>query len=147
MKLILAPAMTALALALLLVACDKSGPGTTNHPVAVATNSVPVPVKADWQKLLGRWERPDGGYILEFLAVDAAGKLDAHYSNPAPINVESAAARMEAGFLEVFVVLRDVNYPGCTYQLTYDAAGDRLTGQYFQAAQQQTYDIYFERQK
>jgi hypothetical protein len=40
-----------------------------------------------------------------------------------------------------------VNYPGCTYTLRYDATADQLFGQYFQATQQQTYDVTFARLK
>jgi len=45
----------------------------------------------------------------------------------------------------VFVELRDVNYPGSTYTLQYDAASDRMKGAYFQAVEKQTYKIEFTR--
>ncbi len=79
--------------------------------------------------------------------MDAAGKLDAAYFNPSPINVAQAQASKGDGQLKVFVELRDVNYPGCTYNLTYDAATDQLTGKYYQAVVQETYDIAFARVK
>jgi hypothetical protein len=47
--------------------------------------------------------------------------------------------------LTVFVELRDVNYPGSTYTLQYDAASDRLMGTYFQAVAKQTFRIEFAR--
>jgi len=96
-------------------------------------------------RLLGRWERPDGGYVLGLLSVAPDGKFEATYSNPQPIHVERAVALSENGTTKVFVVLRDVNYPGCTYSLTYDDKADQLSGQYFQASQQQTYDVAFVR--
>jgi len=102
---------------------------------------------AVFQKLEGRWQRADGGYILDIRAVNADGKLTAAYLNPRPINVGRAEAAMEGGALKVFVELRDVNYPGSTYRLTYDSAGDRLRGAYFQAALGETYEIEFARVK
>jgi len=33
----------------------------------------------------------------------------------------------------VFIELRDVNYPGSTYSLTYEPASDQLKGIYYQA--------------
>lgn len=100
-----------------------------------------------FQKLEGRWQRGDGGYILDIRGVDAAGKLTAAYLNPRPINVARAEASMEGGTLKAFIELRDVNYPGSTYHLTYDAAGDRLRGTYFQAALRETYEVEFARVK
>jgi hypothetical protein len=38
-----------------------------------------------------------------------------------------------AAATQVVVELRDVNYPGSTYTLTYDPGTDRLTGTYYQA--------------
>lgn len=135
--------------AFLLTACDRSA--TVPPPVdkPVMTNAVVEPArpKPQFEKLLGRWERPDGGYVLEFRSVDADGKLDAGYFNPGPIKVERALAVLEAGSPKVFVVLRDVNYPGCTYKLTYDVKADQLFGQYFQASMNETYDVAFGRQK
>jgi hypothetical protein len=45
----------------------------------------------------------------------------------------------------VFVELRDVNYPGSTYALTYDAERDQLKGIYYQAAMQQQFEVFFVR--
>jgi hypothetical protein len=95
--------------------------------------------------LIGRWVRPDGGYILMVNRVEPEGKLGASYFNPNPIRVSAAQASVEGGAVKLFVELRDEGYPGCTYNLTYDKANDQLVGVYFQAAQQQSYDIAFER--
>ena len=46
---------------------------------------------------------------------------------------------------KVFIELRDTNYPGPTYTLTYDPKEDQLKGVYFQAALQQSYDVVFVR--
>jgi hypothetical protein len=102
---------------------------------------------AMYQKLQGRWQRGDGGYIIDIRGVDAAGKLTAAYLNPRPINVAKAEASIVGDTLRVFIELRDVNYPGSTYQLTYEPAADRLTGTYYQAALRESYDVAFARLK
>ena len=102
---------------------------------------------AAFQKLEGRWQRGDGGYVLDIRSAAADGTLSAAYLNPRPINVARAEASIEGGTLKVFIELRDVNYPGSIYQLTYDPAADRLRGTYFQAALQETYDVEFTRLK
>ena len=102
---------------------------------------------AMYQKLQGRWQRGDGGYIIDIRGVDAAGKLTAAYLNPRPINVAKAEASIVGDTLRVFIELRDVNYPGSTYQLTYDPAADRLTGTYYQAALRESYEVVFARLK
>jgi hypothetical protein len=95
----------------------------------------------------GRWQRGDGGYIIDIRKVEADGTLAAAYLNPRPINVTKAQASITGDALKVFVELRDVNYPGSIYQLMYDPAADRLRGTYFQAALRETYDVEFTRLK
>ena len=131
------------------VACDKSAPAPHASDAAIATNSPATAPKpsAELEKLKGRWERPDGGYILEIRGVDAAGIVDAAYLNPSSIHVSQARAYREAGETKVFVELRDVNYPGCTYKLVLDSKNDQLFGQYYQASMQQTYEVTFARLK
>jgi hypothetical protein len=102
---------------------------------------------AAFQKLEGRWQRGDGGYILDILDVDADGRLKAAYFNPKPINVSRAEASMPGDTPSVFVELRDTNYPGSTYQLSYDSATDRLRGTYFQAMLRESYAVEFGRVK
>ena len=97
--------------------------------------------------LNGRWLRPDGGYILDIKAVDASGKIDGVYLNPEPINIAKAEATRDGSKLNVFVELRAPNYPGSTYTLTYDREHDQLRGIYFQAVQQQRFDVNFVRMK
>ena len=46
---------------------------------------------------------------------------------------------------KVFIELRDVNYPGSTYDLTYNPQADQLQGSYYQAALQQQFDVSFVR--
>jgi hypothetical protein len=97
--------------------------------------------------LIGRWVRPDGGYVIAIKSVDPSGKLDATYSNPNPINVSKAEISREGGTLGVFLELRGAGYPGSTYRLTYDPTWDRLTGVYFQAALQKSFEVFFQRAK
>jgi hypothetical protein len=80
--------------------------------------------------LVGRWQRPDGGYILQFSDPVFDGRLKADYFNPRPVHVARAAWKHQDGYLGVFVELRAPNYPGSTYTLVYDAQRDFLVGIY-----------------
>jgi hypothetical protein len=103
--------------------------------------------KAAFNSLKGRWLRPDGGYVIEIRDVDARGKLAAGYFNPRPIHVSQAKASQEGDTTKVFIELRDVNYPGATYNLTYDPERDQLRGVYYQPALRQSFDVVFIRMK
>ena len=98
-------------------------------------------------RLVGRWQRYEDPYVLEIRSVKPEGKLDAGYFNPQPINVSEAKYSMTDGKLFVFVELRDTNYPGATYRLSYDPTSDRLSGFYHQPISDQTYEIFFVRQQ
>lgn len=100
-----------------------------------------------FDQLNGRWLRPDGGYVLEIRSVDASGKIDAAYFNPRPITIAKAEATRDGSTVKVFVELRAPNYPGSTYTLTYDQERDQLKGIYFQAVQQQSFDVNFVRMR
>jgi hypothetical protein len=102
---------------------------------------------ADIQRLAGQWVRPDGGYILELSEIRTGGKLKARYFNPRPINVYQSEYRIRKGRIELFIELRDTNYPGSKYHLTYRPEADTFEGTYFQAMERQTYNITFERAK
>ena len=104
-----------------------------------------APPGPDPVKLVGKWLRPDGGYILELSDPCPDGRLTAAYFNPRPINVARAEWKHQDGYLGAFVELWAPNYPGSTYTLAYDAARDRLVGIYFQAAMQQQFNVEFER--
>lgn len=97
--------------------------------------------------LNGRWLRPDGGYVLEIRAIAPSGKIDGVYRNPRPINIAKAEATRDGSTVKVFVELRAPNYPGSTYTLTYGQEQDQLRGTYFQAVQQQSYNVFFVRMK
>jgi hypothetical protein len=66
---------------------------------------------ADYEKLIGRWVRPDGGYVLVINAVDAQGNLDAQYSKPNNINVAKAQANIEEGQMKIYVEMLDIRGP------------------------------------
>jgi hypothetical protein len=124
--------------------------GSVSSPAqAISTNAPagPAPAPANFQKLTGKWLRPDGGYVLEIKSVEDSGKLRAAYFNPQPINVSKAEASQAGAATRVFIELRDVNYPGSTYTLTYLPEKDLLVGIYYQALQQQRFEVYFERMK
>jgi hypothetical protein len=95
--------------------------------------------------LVGRWVRPDGGYIITIKAVDGAGKLDAGYANPSPLPFYVAEASREGQQIKLYFELRAGGYGGSTYRLAYDAASDRLSGVYYQAVARQSFDVVFER--
>ena len=67
------------------------------------------------------------------------------YFNPSPLPFARAQAAQEGTALRLFFELRAGGYGGSTYELTYDPAGDRLKGVYYQAVAKQRYEIYFVR--
>jgi len=101
----------------------------------------------EFHRLIGRWLRPDGGYLIEIRNISSGGKVEAAYFNPRPINVSRAEVFRKKGGLEVFVELRDTGYPGSTYTLTYNPQQDMMTGIYFQATLGQSFEVIFVRAK
>jgi hypothetical protein len=131
----------------LLPGCQKA---TEVEPAAAAA-SVPSPTAPTvetptaYQPLIGRWMREDGGYVLEIRGGAPGGAIDAAYFNPNPITVSRAAWRQAGDRLQLLVELSGAGYAGSTYVLHLDPASDRLTGEYRQAVQGQTYQIEFVR--
>jgi hypothetical protein len=97
-------------------------------------------------RLVGRWQRSEGGYVLDIKAVHDDGKLDATYLNPRPIHVSQAQALTKGGYVVVVVTLQDRNYPGNMYTLTYDPDADCLEGVYHHRGLGQQFDVVFSRQ-
>ena len=118
------------------VTAAKGGPTT-----ATAT------AQPGYAKLIGQWVRPDGGYVLEVIKGEPDGKISAKYYNPSPIKVAQTSATVEGNTTKLYVELRDRGYPGSSYTLQYDPAADQLKGTYYQAMEQQRYEIIFERLK
>ena len=102
---------------------------------------------ADYRPLIGRWQRSDGGYVIEIRRVETDGAMEAAYFNPRPINVSQANASIFKEHIKVDVELRDAGYPGSTYTLLYDPDKDALLGFYYQAVQKQNFDVIFVRMK
>lgn len=101
--------------------------------------------REDFQPLVGKWLRPDGGYVISVRSVDPDGRVDADYYNPRPINVSRAEASREGETIRLFIELQAPGYPGSTYNLLYKPSDDVLAGVYFQAAMQQRFEVVFVR--
>ena len=128
-----------IALVLLIATMAMSGTLISAKP-SLAAEGDPV-------RVVGRWMRTDGGYILQLSNPTFDGRLTAAYLNPRPIHVSRAEWKLEEGYLLVLVELRDKGYPGSAYTLAYQQDTDRLVGLYYQAAVQQQFDVVFERIK
>jgi hypothetical protein len=98
-----------------------------------------------FRDLVGSWRRVDGGYIIDIQRIGANGQMSAAYYNPKSIHVSRAAASLNDGTVSVFIELKDVGYPGSTYTLVYRPQHDILSGFYFQAAVNQTFEVVFVR--
>jgi hypothetical protein len=123
----------------------------TDRKTAISTSdsssesSAPTATPDHLRTLVGRWVRPDGGYVIDIRNVHADGKLQAAYFNPRPIHVSQAQVTQKEGQIQIFVELRDVGYPGATYTLRYNTEHDVLVGLYHQPAVGQTFDVAFVR--
>ena len=99
----------------------------------------------DFDRLVGNWVRPDGGYVIEISKIYPNGKVDAAYFNPRSIHVSRSTVSEKDGIIELFIELQGQGYPGSTYTLKYNPAYDALIGIYFQAVIQQPFDMIFQR--
>lgn len=136
--------IAAIVVASLLLGINPSddSPSAASQTVSTPQTTVPAP---NFQSLVGRWIRIDSPYVIDIESAGLDGMLQAKYYNPRPIKVYVARARKKDGTMEVFVELRDINYPGSTYTLTYDREKELLVGVYFQATMQQKYNVVFSR--
>ena len=137
--------LAGLALVVVAFLVVKSGRETERKSAAPAI--APSPREPNTQRLIGNWLRTDGGYIIAVRSVDPAGRVDAAYFNPRPINVSRAEAAVKGNIANLFIELRDEGYPGSTYTLEYDSTNDALVGVYFQAVLQQSFNVIFVRLK
>lgn len=148
--------MAAACLALVggMVSCKRAGapageaatPSLAATPAATPAAAVAAAVPAEVQKMLGRWLRSDGTYVLELRGADPSGVVQAGYFNPKPIHVSRAIWMLSPEGLRIIVELTDEGYPGATYVLSHDAKSDTLLGKYHQPQLGQTFDIDFVRQ-
>jgi hypothetical protein len=121
---------------------EPEEPAAAAGPIAASPAPEAEARPPDPTRLVGRWQRTDGGYVLEVRGVAADSSVEVGYFNPKPIHVASARATGRDG-LGLFVELRDAGYPGSTYDLSYAPGPDRLLGIYFQAAIGQSFDVEF----
>jgi hypothetical protein len=116
-------------------------------PILILLVVTGIASAADLSPLVGRWQRTDGGYVIEIRNIAQDGKIAAGYFNPRPINVEKAQASKEKEIIKVEITLRDVGYPGSAYTLVYVAEKDVLLGYYYHAVSRQYFDVLFVRMK
>ena len=120
--------------------------GLMNGSLAeTAVTNTPRKVTPDFDRLVGAWVRPDGGYVIEIIKIYPDGQVDAAYFNPRPIHVSRANVSDKGGIIELFIELQAKGYPGSTYTLKYNPDSDVMVGIYFQAVIQQQFDVYFQR--
>ena len=84
---------------------------------------------------------------MEVKSIAPNGSMDAAYFNPRSIHVARAEASRDGDATKVFIELRDLNYPGSTYTLTYEPVNDQFRGIYYQAVERQRFEVVFERIK
>jgi len=116
-----------------------------DSPGPAVGEAAPVAGRFDPAALLGRWQRPDGGYVIEVSRVLPEGRLEAKYFNPRPIRVSRAEVRQWDQVSGFYLELQDRGYPGSTYNLAYRPGQDCLAGWYYQAAIQETFEVMFKR--
>lgn len=109
------------------------------------TLSVNGVLGADFEPLVGRWQRTDGGYVIDLRRIHADGRIEAGYFNPRPINVGRARASVSGEKIMIELELRDRGYPGSTYTLIYVADKDVLRGNYYHAPTRQNLGVFFVR--
>jgi hypothetical protein len=102
---------------------------------------------ADKSLLVGNWVRTDAPYRIQISELLDDGKMKAGYFNPKSINVSKAGWVNTGGVIQLYVELRDVNYPGSNYSLTYLPERDLLAGNYYQAVEGTTFKVEFVRAK
>ena len=118
-----------------------AGQETTGRKPAAAM------ITGEYQRLVGRWVRPDGGYVIDIRKIAADGTTETYYYNPRSIKVSRAAASRVGATTKVFIELRDIGYPGATYTLVYKPQEDVLAGVYFQPAVGQSFNVVFFRKQ
>ncbi len=138
--------LACIVLCLALTGCKKSEPAASTPAAPSPAQGAPVVAAKSLSSLVGKWRRADGDYALVIKSIASDGKAEATYFNPNPINVSWAQARVADTQLKLDVELRDVNYPGCLYQLTTSDAPNVLSGTYYQAMTKETYSVSFVRE-
>lgn len=110
--------------------------------ISLSVNGV---MGADFEPLVGRWQRTDGGYVIEVRRIHTDGRIEAGYYNPRPINVGRAQASVSGEKIMIELELSDRGYPGSTYTLIYVADKDVLRGNYYHVPSRQNLGVFFVR--
>ena len=134
-----------LCLALALVPLFEAGAQGT-APAAKGAAATPA-AGSPLDVLKGSWVRPDGGYVIAIRNVGPNGQLDAMYYNPKALPFAKAQALQVGGALRAVFELQAGGYAGSVYELTYDAANDRLKGVFRQVVVRQTFEVTFLRRR
>jgi hypothetical protein len=137
---------SAIVIMLSIVCCGESKEKSESSPQKESKQQEKFTPPAETEPVLGSWIRPDGGYNLHIMAFNK-NTVDAAYYNPNPIMVSETQWKIQDGYVYLFVKFDDVGYEGSYYSLGYYPDKDILMGFYYQAAMNQKFDIYFEREK
>jgi len=138
-----------IAIVLFMSACNEQQETEKTEPANTPAETISPQQKttADKTVLIGDWMRTDADYRIQVSELLSDGWMKAGYFNPKSINVGKAMWSSADGVLKVFIELRDENYPGSSYTLTYLPESDLLAGKYYQAVEGATYDVEFTRKK
>lgn len=132
------------------ISCDQQAEKKEAKDAA-STNNMPVDqqqkANPDKNILVGEWLRTDAPYVIKISELLDDGKMKAGYFNPKSINIGNATWNVDDGDLKAYIELRDENYPGSNYKLTYIPGKGLLAGKYFQAVEGVTYDVGFVKTK
>ena len=132
------------------ISCDQQAEKKEAKDAA-STNNMPVDqqqkANPDKNILVGEWLRTDAPYVIKISELLDDGKMKAGYFNPKSINIGNATWNVDDGDLKAYIELRDENYPGSNYKLTYIPEKGLLAGKYFQAVEGVTYDVGFVKTK
>ncbi|MGK5092450.1 hypothetical protein WDW89_10620 [Deltaproteobacteria bacterium TL4] len=104
---------------------------------------VTYPAAIDKEKLVGRWFRTDGRYVLEIKKVHPEGHLETAYYNPRSIHIAEAKIFQESSREKVFIKFQDVDYQGSSYTLDYEPQRNLLIGTYYHAKLKQKFEVVF----
>lgn len=99
--------------------------------------------KPSFGVLIGRWQRSDGGQILEIHGIAADGRMDCTYFNPNPVQVVRAEAVIQGDTLQIFIALEGKDFPRASLQLIYNPNQEILTGRYRQPAKDGTLTVTY----
>ena len=81
--------------------------GLMNRSATEPTATVPQKKETpDFDRLVGNWVRPDGGYVIEIRKIYPDGKVDAAYFNPQSIHVSRSTVSEKDGIIELFIELQ-----------------------------------------